>query len=445
MRFVALALILCSLPVFIALLTRYREKRDWALLALGVMMFLIGKLQIDAAVLSWPLWQGTSRGFLISPADMLAIALIVTRHGPRGRSPFLWLVLLYPIPATLSIFVSAMPMASFLTVTMMLRMVLFFVALAGELRRPSALRSLMTGIAIGLMIQGAWVAQEKLSGVVQARGTSDHQNILGMMVEMSLIPLVAMVLEGERRKIIYGGIIAGLVIVAGGGSRGTMGFIAGGLVLILVLSLIRRPTRRKGAVFALATLAAFVFVPLALGTLEDRFGSRSLTEQDEVRPAMEAGARAMAAEFPLGVGANAFVLVANDRGFYQRAGVPWGGTSLTAPVHNSFLLARAETGWSGQIVMVALLLLPMLAGLHMSFADRRSPILGMGLASTAVMMVTALHCNYEYAWHLEVVQRLFFTNLAILSACLAIHRAQRKASRGPNPASARRAAETAAA
>lgn len=445
MRFVALALILCSLPVFIALLNRYRDKRDWALLALGVMMFLIGTLQIDAAAISWRLWQGTSRGAFISPADMLAIALIATRKGPRGRSPFLWLVLLYPIPTVLSMFVSAMPMASFFTVTMVLRMVLLFVALAGELRRPSALRSLMTGIAIGLMIQGGYVIQQKLSGVVQAKGTSDHQNILGMMVEMSLIPLIAMVMEGERRKAIYGGILAGLVIVAGGGSRGTMAFIAGGIVLILILSMIRRPTARKGKMLGLAALAAVVFVPLGLATLDDRFGSRSMTDEDGARPAFERAARAISADYPLGVGANTYVMVANEQGYSQRAGVSWGGNNLAAPVHNSFLLARAETGWFGQIVMFAMLLLPFLTGVRISFADRRTPMLGMGLASTSVMFVTMLHCNYEYAWHLEVVQRLFFANLAILSACLAIHRAQKRQEAEERAAVRKRPAEVATA
>lgn len=426
MRFVALAFILLSLPVFIALLKQFPAKRDWALVALGLMMFLIGDLQADAAVISWRLWQGTSRGFFISPADMLAIALIVTRSGPRGRSPFLWLVLLYPVPATISAIVGVMPMASFFTVTVTLKMVLLFVALAGELRRPTALPSLMTGLAMGLMIQGGYVIKEKLSGVVQAKGTSDHQNILGMMVEMSLIPLIAMVLEGERRKIIYGGIIAALIIVAGGGSRGTMAFITVGIILTFLLSIIRRPTPRKTKILGLAVLGALVFVPLGLATLENRFGDNSAIEFDGARPAFERAARAMAADYPFGIGGNNYVLVANKEGYSQRAGVEWGGNNLTAPVHNSFLLARAETGWFGQIIMFMLLTLPLVAGLRVSFADRKSPMFGMGLASTSVMIVTVLHCNYEYAWHLEVVQRLFFANLAILSACLALHRSQKR-------------------
>lgn len=422
MRFVALAFILMSLPIFIALLTHYREKRDVALTALGVMAFLIGTLQIDAALITWRLWQGIARGIFISPIDMLAIALIVTRPGVRNRVPFLWLVLLFLVPSTMSIFVSAMPTASLFVPLQVLRMIILFVALAGELQRPSALRALMTGLAIGLIIQAGFVVQQKLTGVVQAKGTADHQNILGMMVEMAVIPLVALVMEGERRKLIYAGIVAGLIVVAGGGSRATMGFIAFGLVLVMFLSMVRRPTPRKGKVLGVAVLAAIVVVPLSLATLRERFGENTFFTQDEVRKAMEVAASTMASEHPLGVGANTYVMVANEGGYSMRAGVPWGGTSLTAPVHNSFLLMRAETGWLGQILLVALLVIPLIVGLRLSFTDRKTPLMGMGLASTSVMIVTVLHCNYEYAWHLEAVQRLYFMNLAVLSACVLLHR-----------------------
>ncbi len=427
MRFVAIALILLSLPIFIALLNRYRDRRDWALFAMGVMMFLIGSsLQIDAAIITWRLWQGTIRGIFISPIDTLALALIITRTA-RAKVHYLWLMLIYLIPPTLSLLVSYMPMATLFAPMQILRITLMFYALAGEFTRPSALRSFFGGIAVGLLIQCGFVVQQKLSGVVQARGTADHQNILGMMVEASVIPLFALALEGEKKKLFYVGIVAALLIVAGGGSRATMIFTGAGMSVLMILSLLLRPTARKGKLLAISTLVAVVVVPLGFATLRERFGEGSINlTEDQVRASMEQAAKSIASDHPLGSGSNTLVLVANEGGYYQRAGVPWGGTSLTAPVHNSYLLMRAETGWLGELAVIMIIVIPALSAVRFALANRKSPIGGLALATFTVFITIAFHMNYEYAWHLEVVQRLFFVNLAMLSALHAMQKASRR-------------------
>ena len=53
-RFVALAPILASLPVCIGLLGRNTANRDWAMGAIGLLAFLVGAIQVDAAIISWP-------------------------------------------------------------------------------------------------------------------------------------------------------------------------------------------------------------------------------------------------------------------------------------------------------------------------------------------------------------------------------------------------------
>lgn len=423
MRFVALALIPLTLPVFIALLKAYSDKRDWALFAIGVLLFMVGQLSTDAAIVSWRLWQGYSRGIFISLIDALSLALIVTRGGPRAAVPFFGLMLLYLLPSTLSLAFSRMPMASLFVVSQVARIIIMVVAIAGEVQRPSALRSLLSGTAVGLMVQCGFVVQQKLSGVVQATGTADHQNILGMMAEMALIPMLAMVLEGERRKLIYLGIIAGVIVVAGGGSRAAIGFTAGGLALVIALSLIRRASPRKFQILGMAVVAAAVFVPLSYATLQDRFGNRDIaltSSEEDQRPKFEQAARLIASDNAMGIGANTYVLVANGEGYSERAGVGWYGGNLAAPVHNSHLLMRAEMGWLGQLVMLVMLLFPIVAGMRVAFADRRSPYLGMGVSCAVVSAVTALHSNYEYAWHLESVQRLYFVSVAILSALVMV-------------------------
>lgn len=417
MRFVALALILLSLPVFIALLKRYPHRRDWAVAAIGLLMFCVGTIGIDAAFITWPLWLGTSKGILVSPVDMLSIALIATRLKPRARTHHLWLVPLFMLPSFLSLVVSYNPLATLFVPIQIARTALMAYALAGEIHRPATMRALFTGVALGLMIQGGHVVYQKLTGVLQARGTADHQNILGLMVEASLLPLFALALEGDRRKIVYLGLIAGLVIVAGGGSRATILLAPAGLAVLLILSIAKRSNAHKMKILGFLVLAGAVAVPLALGTLNDRFGDRSMSGEDDARWSFERAAIAMADDHPFGIGANNYVTIVNVGGYSRRADVEWGGGgNLTAPVHNAYLLMRAETGWLGEGVMLLVIVVPILAGLGLAFRNRGSPMAGVALGSTVAMLTIAIHINFEYAWHLEAVQRLFFMNLAILSA-----------------------------
>lgn len=434
MRFVALGLILLSFPIFVALLKGRPERRDHGLFLVGLFTFWLG---MDAAIINWATWPGLSRGFLISPIDTVCWALMLTRHSSLNRVPFIGLIVLYMVPATISIAVSTVPMASLLVPLQTLRLLLMFIAIAGELHRPSALRSLFGGLSAGLIIQAGFVIEQKLRGVVQATGLAFHQNMLGVMVEMAIVPMVAAVLEGQRSKLVYAGIIAGLIVIAGGGSRGATGIAAAGLALVLILSLIRRTTPRKGKILAAALVISAVVVPLGLGTLQDRFGESSMMTADEEREAFKRAARAMADDYPLGAGANTYVTVSNLQGYAQRAGVIWNQGSRSAPVHNAYLLARAETGWLGNITLILILVVPMVVGMRIAFADRQSPLGGVALGSAVAAVMAIVHNNYEYAWLLEEPQRVYFINLAVIAAASLALRQSRRAAKQAKRARAR--------
>ncbi|QYU67603.1 hypothetical protein J4558_22280 [Leptolyngbya sp. 15MV] len=84
MRFVALAVIFLSLPVFVAWLGSSPRNRDRAVMALGALLLVGGSLQTDASIISWPMWTGTSRGIIIGFEDMLALAILLTRRQKLG-------------------------------------------------------------------------------------------------------------------------------------------------------------------------------------------------------------------------------------------------------------------------------------------------------------------------------------------------------------------------
>ena len=422
MRYVALIVIFMSLPVLIGLIGRDNKRRDWAILALGALMFCTGTLELSAALIVWPAWQGLSKGIILSLIDTTAVALIATRSRHLNRVYFWPLIAFFATPIVLSVTVAPEKQAAMFIVTQIAQMVVFLVALSGELQRPSAVRSLLQGISVGLLIQAGYVLSQKASGAVQAMGTMPHQNILGMIVELTALPLLAAVLEGERSKLLYAGLFAGLIIIAGGGSRGTMLYFAIGAATLLVLSLVRRNTARKWQIVGMGALACAMAVPMAMATLSDRFGDAPVTTQETERAAFERAAKAMASDHWLGVGANNFVSVNNLQGYAARSGLDWAPALRSKPAHNAFLVARAETGWAGEIALILLLAGFVWAGLVAGFMMKKVPLFGISLGCAAGIFAAALHSTYEYAILTAGVQRFLFTNAALIAACLALAR-----------------------
>lgn len=427
MRFIALGAILMSLPLFVVWLQSARKNRDLAMALLGALVFFSGSLQLDAALITWPTWAGTSRGIVISPADTLALALLFTRK-PEGKwLPLTGLMASYLAVLLLSATYSRVPMASVFSAWDFGRVFLVFLAIGGELARPTAYSALLRGFSIGLMVQAGFVIEQKLTGVVQAPGTMSHQNLLGMVTELILLNLLAALLEGERNRLVMLGIVAGAIVVAGGGSRATLGLLGVASVLLIVLSLIRRSTPSKVAMAAAAGGLLLAAVPFAVLTLDDRFGEMAVTTEETQRDAMERAARAMSSDHPFGVGANLYTTVANAEGYSQRAGVAWGGGNLAMPAHNAYLLARAELGYHGEAMFILLLLVPLLAGLGHAFRHRRVRSDGWTLGSAAALGAIAVHSNFEFNAMVYSVQLPLAINIAIVAGRIRASRIERAA------------------
>jgi hypothetical protein len=149
----------------------------------------------------------------------------------------------------------------------------------------------------------------------------------------------------------------------------------------------------------------------------------------------------MAADHWLGVGANNFVTVNNTQGYAARAGMDWGKATRSKPAHNAYLVARAETGWAGQLALVALFVGLAVSGYRAGFRMRKLTYMGLPLGCAAAITAVALHSNYEYAFLLGETQRLFFMNAALIAGCLAIMRRadaeRRRATVRPAPPSMR--------
>jgi O-antigen ligase len=443
MRFVGIAVVLLSFFAFLGLLRSRPHSRALTLGLLGFMLFFGEEYRFDANIFSWPLWTGTAKGILISPVDTLCLALLMTRAGPTPKLLFVPVIAIYGFFLAFSVLMSTVPVASLFSCWQFARGALLFVTIGTECARAASRDTFLKGLAFGLIFQSGFVVTQKLGGVVQASGTMYHQNTLGAMTALALMPLLATLLAGNRSKWIALGVVAGLIVLAGGGSRGSLAIGGAGLAALLLLSLAKNVTTTKARVAALAALALAAAGPFALLTLKDRFGESSLTKLDEQRPAFEKAARAMVADYPFGVGANMYVTVSNTEGYAAKAGVAWNRYNRAAPVHNAYLLARSELGWLGEFAFIALLVVPLVRGIVFAFSDRRSTAGEVALGASVALAMNLVHNNYEFVTHTGLVISVLMGNLGLISSQIIAARADRARPRqAPPPDAGARALAT---
>ena len=191
------------------------------------------------------------------------------------------------------------------------------------------------------------------------------------------------------------GPVAGAIIAILAASRATLGLAGAGVVLLLVLSLARRPTARKRGVAAMGIIGLAIAAPLAMTTLSERFKESPLGGYDE-RAAFERAAWAMVHDHPLGVGSNQYVIVANAKGYSNRAGVIPTFGSRSAHVHNAYLLNAAEAGYAGLIAFTVMLIWPIVVALRCAWRFRRDPRGELLLGLATALIIVALHSKYEW-------------------------------------------------
>lgn len=428
MRFLGILLILLSLPVFIWWVRAYPSQRKWAYFAIGILPFTMSWANLDVAFINWAMWPGFARGLIVSILDTLAIALILVARAPFRNLPLLGPLIAYMLAVTLSMAFSDQWLSSSFYAFQLLRIILVFVAVASVVGKPGAVRWLAFGLAAGAIFQGLVTIDQRLSGAIQATGTMAHQNILGLMLHFVTLPLLALLLAGERSKVIMLGVLASLVAVALGASRGAAGFVALGIALLFMLSMARQMTPHKWKMAGLGALMLAVAGPLAVSSLDGRFAaaSRAAPAYDE-RAAFERAAKAMWNDHPMGVGANQYVIVANSKGYSQNAGVVWNSGSRAAHVHNIYLLVAAETGWIGLLTLVTLFVWTILRGLIFAFANRKDPRGDVVLGASVAVFVAALHSFWEWIFVVYNTQYVFAISLGIIAGSIKQARTERLA------------------
>jgi hypothetical protein len=361
-------------------------------------------LHLQVAISSDVGWPGYVTGVEFGVLDALALALYFSLPRAEHMLPFRISMLLYFSAVLLSLFQAQFAwIAALYYVAQLARMFLVYATVTRVCAAdPRAVSALMTGMVTGLLFESVVVIFQRFAlGMLQASGTTSHQNMLGMMCQFVVFPLFALLLNRVRGWLPIAGTLAGLLVQVMTVSRGTVGLSVFGYLTVYLLSVARQWTSRKARILLISVAIAASCAPIIMLSFEKRFASQEdliVGDYDE-RAALKTMAAMMLSDYPLGVGANNFVIVAIVDGYSERAGVI--PDSRGAHVHNVYWLVAAETGFLGFTTFVLLLLRPMIVSFLCGWRYRTDRyrtdirgdlLLGLGVA----LLVVYIHSFVEW-------------------------------------------------
>lgn len=427
MRFVALAVLIFAVPVLMMLLRQNPRYRRYLYFLIGFLPFVIGAWNLDAAIISWPAWQGQTKGLILTLLDSLALAIVLSSRRSPWSFPFVGITVAYLLSAALSIAFAANPQASFFYVWQLGTVLLVMMAVTTVCLEENGPRIIIAGLVCGITLQAGFAISQKLSGVVQASGTMGHQNLLGMVTHFVLYPSLAMLLATNKSRLPLIGVAAAMTVIAFGASRATIGLAGIGVVLLIGLAMLRKPSVRKTKAAIAGMLALAIAAPVAWASLEHRYSVMSVKGSAEERVAFERAAKMILDDYPMGVGANQYVIVANTQGYSERAGVIWNYGSRAAKVHNAYLLVAAETGYVGLLFFMIFMFVPIFAALRFAWKNRKDPRGELALGIGVTMIIVSLHCLYEWVLVTSLVQYMVAINLGMLGGLMLQRKAEKRA------------------
>ncbi len=364
-------------------------------------------------------WIGFVYSLEVTLIDIMALAALLSFSAQGGSIPA-WCklpLLLYVGATALSALHASNPLAASFGVWQFARMVLIMVVVTRLCLEPRRAIELLFGMALGMGCHLVAVIHQRFGlGMTQANGLFIHQNTLGMVAHMVLIPHLALLLHGYQglRTQVFA-VFGTLLVVVFTASRAAVGLSAAGIALTYAVLALAGLTGRKMLFAALAVMGLALVTPVAISAFESRFAAVPLNEsQYDERAAFNRAASFILDDHPWGVGVNHYVHVARDFGYSDRAGVAPVEGNRNNIVHNAYLLAGAETGYLGLVAFCLMLAVPLVTALVTGWRFRAMAegalLLGLGTA----LSVVYLHSFFEWVIFIKEVQYLLFMTMGMI-------------------------------
>lgn len=425
MKWIALLFIIMAAPALAAWLRTNPRRAPWIWSLLTFLPFVLGPWHLMVAPYATPFWSGYVKGWEVSLLDSVAIGVL---FGSRGRLPGPLLVIPfigYILAAAFAVSQARFGALAWSYPIQLCRVFLVFLAVAKVVRLEEGERAVLRGLILGICVQAGYAFWARAGGALQTGGSLGHQNLLGFVSHMALMPAFAVFLGGRWPRLALFGVIGGLTVVILTASRATIALSGLGLILTLIISMAVRFSGRKAVVGLAGVALLLVAFPLAQASLDRRFAAKqgSFFQEDREREAFERAALAMLAVKPMGVGPNHYVFIANTEGYSAKAGVTWAEGSRSTNVHNSYLLIAAESGYLGLLTFAMLIGCSIVGAFATAVRYRREAgsdtLIGVGCGIVA----TALHGNYEWMFVIYPTQYLFAASLGIIAGLRSRYRA----------------------
>lgn len=396
---------------------RQNERRlELIWMVIGALPFVWGAFpKRKLVVLGVPEWPGFTQGFDVSLLDLLLVAAFLSLpRRPRVALPFKLSFTFYIGAVLVSAFQAQNPTATLYYTWQLLRMFMVFAIVARACLDARLTVALLKGLAIGVCLQGLVVGWQRfIVHYVQARGTFTAQNMLGMTMHFVIYPFFALLLSGGKSWHAALVPVIGVMIAIFTTSRATVGFSVLGFSLVFALSMLRKWTPRMTRILGAAVLAIAVVSPIAYRQFEYRFQRGGITEEEGGRSTLNDAAQMILIDHPMGIGANNYVVFANEQGYSERANVS--RQNKGAYPHNIYWTTAAEVGYVGLLAFGFFLLRPLLFALSRGWRsrnDQRGDVL-LGLAVSLIVVYS--HSYFEKNFFYDEVQYMFAIDLGLIA------------------------------
>jgi O-antigen ligase len=388
----------------------HQAPKIWMLM--GFLPFVLGPFHLFMAGISWREWPGFVQGIEFSVLDAVALALFLSMPPAPSPLPFRLSMTFYFLAVLLSTLQARTPITALFYPWQLGRMFVVYAAVTRGVYADSRVApAVMKGLAAGLFVEaGVAIWQRFGLGVLQAYGTFDAQNLLGLSSHFIVFPFFAMLLRGPFGWLPVTVVLAGIIVEVLTVSRATLGLAGLGFAMISMFSIVRQWTSRK--LFALLAGAVIMAIvsPLVLLSLEQR-DNEALSNRD--RESFLRAAAAIFSDHPWGIGSNQYVVVANAEGYDEKAHVqPYSRESL---VHNVYWLVATETGFLGLFAFVLLLLRPLTVAFFCAWRNRGDPSGDLLLGLGGGLLIAYIHSFFEWIFVLSVTQYIFAMEVGLVA------------------------------
>ncbi len=419
-----IAFFLLGVPAMSVAAIFWPRVRGW-LVSLMVFATCLGD-RANINFVSMETYRGPDRGFEVTLADLVALALAVAvtvrhprriRWWPYNTGP----MLAFFGVAALTVLWAPQPILSAFSLFKMVRAYGFYWCVVNCLRTGTPLRAVWRGlILMAAYLTVETLRQKYLYGVYRVTGPFDHSNPFADFLNLFMPILLAIGLSD--RTLSAGRTLLSLVGALAMLFSSVMTFSRAAIVLGVVCAggvLAFANLRQRSSRVALATLVAFLGLLVGGGLVARRVLERfeqapeaSAMARDEFNRA----ARLMLDDHPGGVGVNQFSRVLTDNPRYNRHITVMAVEKQKGVCHHIYWLTAAEMGYAG--LALFLVVIGRFAFRAFLFAWRTPG--RDGLVQAAVFLGTlSLHLAGLLEWVFRITP-LFFGYLLVCGVSVAL-------------------------